>query len=100
VQERARHDLGNEMRLHCCNRSSRRLIQLCATRVSGSIRARDDPDDEMRLEQAEETDRQKEKDRGSVADCIQAKKARYEAAIPSKPKPSLQQEEQQVQERD
>jgi hypothetical protein len=39
----------------------------------------------MRLEQAEETDRLKEEDRDSAADCIQAKKAVYEAAIPSKP---------------
>jgi hypothetical protein len=53
----------------------------------------------MRLEQAGETDKQKEKGRGSVVDCIKAKKARYEAAIPSKPKPTLQQEDQQAQER-
>jgi hypothetical protein len=53
----------------------------------------------MHLEQAETINTQKEKDRASVSNFIQAKRAGYEAAIPSKPKPILQQEDQQAQER-
>jgi hypothetical protein len=54
-----------------------------------------------REEQAEEIDSQKQKKKGSQVDYIQANKARYEAAIPSEPKPTLHQEEkEQAQERD